>query len=57
MKRSLILLVVIVAAVLIKSNDLPPYQQASQQQTIDQLKKEIKTLKKTIDETKFIVGK
>ena len=57
MKRSLILLVVIVAAVLIKSNDLPPHQQFSQQQTIDQLKKEIKTLKKTIDETRLIAGK
>ena len=57
MKRSLILLIVIVAAVLIKSNDLPPRQQISQQQTIDQLKKEIKALRKTIDETRLIAGK
>lgn len=57
MKRSLILLVVIVAAVLIKSNDMPPRQQASPQQTIDELKKEIKVLKQTINETKLIAGK
>jgi DNA polymerase III delta prime subunit len=57
MKRSLLLLFVIVTAVLIKSEELRTRHQASQQEIVDQLKKEINSLKKTINEAKLIAVK
>jgi hypothetical protein len=57
MKRSLLLLFVIVTAVLIKSEELRTPNQASQQETVDQLKKEINSLKKMINDAKLIVVK
>jgi hypothetical protein len=57
MKRLLILFVVIMAVILIKRRHLDQHTGLSQEQTIEELKKEVKQLKKTLAETNELARK